>query len=233
MGRWRKKKRRRRHPHPPRQGAAGPDSGRLVGGEGGAGRFLYGGEAAERRLLPGAMRGRGLLCGIALSLLLRPPGRECGVSDPGREKGWGGDGTAAATPRPTQMHESPGREDGWVGGWFGGESSCFPYNQRRALLSRPGFVLFPRGGCGGGRGAERLLSSLSSGSGRRGAAARGGGTAPGSPGEPPQPEGRSRPALFFRFSNLPIVSRGRNDVAVSTEPCDARFVWFFFGFFLF
>ena len=50
-----------------------------VGGESRAGSFYIRGVAVTSRVQRGAMRGWGLLCGIALSLLLQPPPcSECG-----------------------------------------------------------------------------------------------------------------------------------------------------------
>lgn len=102
---WRKK--RRRHPHP-----------QAGGGESLAGGFI-GEAAAQRRVLPGAMRGRGLLCGIALSLLLWAPPCECGV------------GGRAATGTPTLLkclwlHEPAGRVEGRAGGGLVGGILLLP-----------------------------------------------------------------------------------------------------------
>lgn len=85
------------------QGAAGAGLGPVVGGGSRAGRFYT--VPAARRLPPGAMRGRGLLCGIALSLLLPPP-RPCGAPPALHERLWlreppgsGGAGAGSGAPR--------------------------------------------------------------------------------------------------------------------------------------
>lgn len=49
--------------------------------------------------------------------------------------------------------------------------------------------------------------------------------APGSPAS--QKVGRAQRFIYVFFANLRIVSRGRNDVAGSAEPCDARFGFVF------
>lgn len=84
---WRRGRRRRHPAAPPPPRAGGCRAGCRAGGwEGKAAPAAFIRGAAAEPLLPGAMRGRGLLCGIALSLLLRPPRRECGG-----DRVWGGD----------------------------------------------------------------------------------------------------------------------------------------------
>lgn len=97
---YRKKKRKRDTPTAPGTGGGRRKPRRAV---------LYGRAAAERRVLPGAMRGRGLLCGIALSLLLRPPPRECGVTP--------GGGCPSRPPQVPLGCRNPwgGRMGGWSG----------------------------------------------------------------------------------------------------------------------
>lgn len=86
-----------------------------VGGESRAGSFYIRGVAVTSRVQRGAMRGWGLLCGIALSLLLQPP--------PCCECGDIGMGTGGAGGTSAFRCMSRG-EDGT--GMGGGISSCSP-----------------------------------------------------------------------------------------------------------
>lgn len=133
------------------QGAAGAGLGPVVGGASRAGRFYT--VPAAQRLPPGAMRGGGLLCGIALSLLLPPP-RPCGAPPALHERlreppGSGGAGAGSGAPRDPPAAGAEPQPEVVEPRWAAPGS---PGGQKVGRARRRISVLFPTSASFAGRG---------------------------------------------------------------------------------